>query len=76
MASAEIFVKREYWELVKEQNQAEKQTDSGQDTKRNGKNQENQCVGLMLAGCQVLIKAVLLLPSSAGQGRGNATEGS
>lgn len=37
MASAKIFVKREYWELVKEQNQAEKQTDSGQDTKRNGK---------------------------------------
>lgn len=53
MASAEIFVKNEYWELVKEQNQAEKQTDSGQDTKRNGEKQESQCGGLMLAGCQV-----------------------
>lgn len=52
----------------------EKQTDSGQDTKRNGKKQENQCGGLMLAGCQVPTKAVLFLPSSAGQGRGNTTK--
>lgn len=76
MASAEIFVKKEYWELVKEQIQVEKQTDSGKDTKRNGKKQENQCGGLVLASCQVPTKAVLLLPSSAGQERGNTAKGS
>lgn len=34
------------------------------------------CGGSTLAGCQVATKAILSLPSSAGQGRGNITKGS
>jgi len=36
----------------------------------------NSCGGLTLAGCQVLIKAALSLPSSTGQGRENTAKGS
>lgn len=42
MASAEAFVKKKYRGPVNEQNQADKQTKSGQDANRNGKKQENQ----------------------------------
>lgn len=37
---------------------------------------EYHCGGLALAGCQVLTKASLSLPSSTGQGRENITKGS